>query len=75
MKKQVLNRLGVAHVRDTMEQFIAGTMSREQAMESLKIGKSQLYALRTSYLAARASGRGLDWAPGVSGGNHMPRWP
>lgn len=75
MKKQVLNRLGVAHVRDTMEQFIAGTMSREQAMESLNIGKSQLYALRTSYLAARASGRGLDWAPGVSGGNHMPRWP
>lgn len=75
MKQQILSRLGVAHVRDTIEQLVTGSISREQAMESLRIGKSQLYALRTSYLAARASGRGVDWTPGVSGGNHMPQWP
>ena len=75
MKQQILNRLGVAHVRDTMMQFVTGAITRQQAMESLQIGQSQLYSLRTSYLAARAQGRCDDWAPGSSGGNHMPVWP
>lgn len=75
MKQQILNRLGVAHIRDTMMQFVTGSITRQQAMESLQIGQSQLYSLRTSYLAARARGRCDDWAPGSSGGNHMPVWP
>ena len=75
MKQQILNRLGVAHVRDTMMQFVTGSITRQQAMESLQIGQSQLYSLRTSYLAARARGRCDDWALGSSGGNHMPVWP
>lgn len=75
MKQQILNRLGVAHVRDTMMQFVTGSITRQQALESLQIGQSQLYSLRTSYLAARARGRCDDWAPGSSGGNHMPVWP
>ena len=75
MKQQILNRLGVAHVRDTMMQFVMGSITRQQAMESLQIGQSQLYSLRTSYLAARAQGRCDDWAPGSSGVNHMPVRP
>ena len=75
MKQQILNRLGVAHIRDTMMQFVTGSITRQQAMESLQIGQSQLYSLRTSCLAARARGRCDDWAPGSSGGNHMPVWP
>ena len=75
MKQQISNRLGVAHVRDTMMQFITGAITRQQAMESLQVGQSQLYSLRTSYLAARAQGHGDDWEPGSSGGNHMPTWP
>lgn len=75
MKKQIMNRLGAAHVRDTLEQFTTGAISRFQAMESLQVGQSQLYALRTSYLAARAAGRGGVWVPHSSGGNHMPTWP
>lgn len=75
MKQQILNRLGVAHVRDTMMQFVTGSITRQQAMESLQIGQSQLYSLRTSYLAARARGRCDDWEPDSSGGNHMPVWP
>ena len=75
MKQQISNRLGVAHVRDTMMQFVTGAITRQQAMESLQVGQSQLYSLRTSYLAARAQGRGDDWEPGSSGGNHMPAWP
>ena len=75
MKQQISNRLGVAHVRDTMMQFVAGAITRQQAMESLQVGQSQLYSLRTSYLKARAQGRGDGWEPGSSGGNHMPAWP
>ena len=75
MKQQISNRLGVAHVRDTMMQFVTGAITRQQAMESLQVGQSQLYSLRTSYLAARAQGRGDGWEPGSSGGNHMPAWP
>ena len=69
MKTQISNRLGVAHVRDTVKQFVEGTLSREQAMESLQIGQSRLYDLRSSYLAARAAGLESAWLPGRSGGN------
>ena len=75
MRQQIASRLGVAHVRDTMMQFVTGSITREQAMESLQIGKSRIYDLRTSYLAARAQGKGDSWTPGTSGGNHMPEWP
>lgn len=75
MKQQIASRLGVAHVRDTMMQFVTGAITRQQAMESLQVGQSQLYALRASYLAAKAEGRGDAWAPGSSGGDHMPAWP
>ena len=74
MRKQIANRLGAAHIRDTVQQFVAGEIDRHQAMESLQIGKSQLYELRTSYLAAKAAGKGDEWVPGSSGGNHMPQW-
>ena len=66
MKQQIANRLGVAHVRDTVMQLVAGSVTREQAMEDLQIGKTQLYELKASYLAARASGAGDKWAPGLS---------
>lgn len=75
MKQQIATRLGVAHVRDTVMQFVSGAITRGQAMESLQVGRSRLYDLRTSFLAARAEGRGDSWGPGVSGGNHMPPWP
>ena len=56
MKQQIANRLGAAHVRDTVMQFVDGSMTREQAMASLGVGKTRLYELRTSFLAARAAG-------------------
>lgn len=75
MKTQIANRLGIAHVRDTLAQFVSGSISREQAAESLQISQSRLYELRTSFLAAKSSGHADEWIPGVSGGNHMPEWP
>ena len=74
MKMQMHNRLGVAHVRDTLGQFVVGTLSREQAMESLQIGHSRLYKLRASYLAARAAGAAVSWKPTGSGGNRKGEW-
>ena len=74
MKEQIANRLGVAHVRDTVKQFVAGLVTRQQAMVSLQIGQTRLYDLRTSYLAAMAAGNGETWEPGLSGGNHKPTW-
>ena len=32
MKHQIANRLGVAHVRDTVMQLVAGSITREQAI-------------------------------------------
>ena len=74
MRKQVINRLGAAHIRDTLQQFADGRITRFQAMESLQVSKTRLYVLRTSYLAAKAKGNAEGWEPGLSGGNHMPRW-
>lgn len=75
MKQQINNRLGVAHVRDTIMQFVTGTITQNQAMESLQIGRSRLYEMRTSLLAARAAGTGDTWTPRGSGGNHRTPWP
>lgn len=75
MKQQINTRLGVAHVRDTLSQFVAGEIDRFQAMESLQISQSRLYALKHSFLMAQAEGRVAEWVPGASGGNHMPNWP
>lgn len=75
MKKQIITRLGVAHVRDTLSQLVAGEIDRFQAMESLQISQSRLYAIKDSFLKAQAQGRGEEWVPCASGGNHMPNWP
>lgn len=75
MKRQISTRLGAAHVRDTMEQFVGGLIDAQSAMEDLGIGRTRLYELRTAYLSARAGGVLGSWSPGVSGGNHLPVWP
>jgi len=72
---QLSNRLGVAHVRDTVAQLAAGSITLAQAMDSLQIKKTRLYELKSSYLAARAAGKGGEWEPGLSGGDHVGPWP
>lgn len=75
MKQQIQHRLGIAHVRDAMARFVGGELSRDQVLEELRIGKTRLYELRGSFLAARAAGKACDWTPGVSGGDHAAPWP
>ena len=75
MKKQIVNRLGVAHVRDTVKSFSEGSISLAQALSELGIGKTRLYELKTDFLRAKAMGASECWTPGSSGGNHMQAWP
>ena len=75
MKRQVRNRLGVAHVRDTVAQWIAGTCSMKEAMDALSVSRATLYNLRTSLLRAKGLSQADTWSPSVSGGNHKPEWP
>jgi transposase InsO family protein len=74
MKKQIGFRLGLPHVLDVLAQFCGGTFSAEQACESLGIGQTRLYELRSEYLKARAEGTVASWQPRVSGGNHATPW-
>ena len=74
MKKQIGSRLGLAHVQDVLTQVCEQRISVEQACESLGVGKSRLYTLRSEYLKARAAGKVDAWDPGVSGGNHAVPW-
>ena len=74
MKKQIRIRLGLPHIQDVLEQFCDRGLSEAQACESLRIGRTRLYELRSDYLKARAQGEVDVWRPGVSGGNHAPPW-
>jgi len=74
MKKQLDSRLGLAHVRDVLQQVCERTISVEQACASLRMAKTRLYELRGAYLKARATGTVDAWHPGVSGGNHAAPW-
>ena len=74
MKKQIGSRLGLPHVQDVLKQVCERELSVEQACESLGVGKSRLYTLRSEYLKARAAGPVDGWCPGLSGGNHAMPW-
>lgn len=74
MKQQIGIRLGLPHVRDVLEQFCDGGLSADQTCESLGIGRTRLYELRSAYLKARAAATAASWRPGVSGGNHAVPW-
>lgn len=75
MRKQMINRLGMADIRNTISSFSNGSISLEQASEALGIGKTRLYQLRSDFLAHRARGLSASWGPKSSGGNHKPSWP
>lgn len=66
--------MGLPHVQDVLKQVCERTLSIEDACESLGVGKSRLYTLRTEYLKARVVGHEEEWRPGVSGGNHAAPW-
>jgi transposase InsO family protein len=74
MRKQMINRLGIADIRNTVSHFTDNSISSEQACFSLQISKTRLYQLRSDFLKAKALGTSLQWSPHSSGGNHKPVW-
>jgi len=74
MKRQLISRLGLAHIQDVFRQVCDRTITVDQACASLGLGKTRLYELRSDYLKARSSGALDTWCPGLSGGNHAAPW-
>jgi len=75
MKTQLTHRLGAAHIRHVLGLFNDGRMSSAQAMEELRIGRSQLFTIRKQYLKALMGGEADAWLPQSSGGAHHAPWP
>jgi hypothetical protein len=75
MKRQIGKRLCAPHVHDVLEGLCNGTIKAAEAAGKLALSRSRLYALRTDYLLAKASGGLANWMPGVSGGDRAPELP
>ena len=65
MKQQISNRLGVAHVRDTMMQFVTGAITRQQAIEVLRLPRRPRTGSVLGHCAQSPSGRPQGAASGA----------
>ena len=70
-KQQLYTRLGPDVVERVIRRFNDREMSLQEAVDALGIGKTQVYNLRSQWLAA---GKKPDFL-GVSGGDHAKDWP
>jgi hypothetical protein len=57
-------------VARVLNDFNAGNLDAFLAAQTLGVGRSRLYQLRTDFLQDKT-----DFQAGVSGGNHRPPWP
>ena len=71
MKTQLRIRLGSEATERIIRRFNDGELSLSETQQLLGVGKSQIYNLRTRWLA---SGKSRDFQ-GVSGGDHTQAWP
>ena len=71
MKTQLRNRLGPEATERIIRRFHNGELSLSSAEQLLGVGKSQIYNLRTQWLAARKARE----FQGLSGGDHAKAWP
>jgi len=67
--QQLHTRHAAPFVRDVLRRFRAQQISVQAAMTELGLGRTRLYELYRSYLAACAKRRGHGWSPTVSGGD------
>ena len=70
-KQQLYTRLGPDVVERVIRRFNEREMSLQDAVDALGIGKTQVYNLRTQWLAAGKNASFL----GASGGDHKQAWP
>lgn len=69
-KKQIIHRLPPAFVSLTLDKFNAGLLDVTTAAAQLGVGRSQVYRMRTLWLAARKT-----YCPKASGGDRHGNWP
>jgi hypothetical protein len=69
-KQQIIHRLPREFVLQTLDKFNAGLLDAATAASQLGIGRSQLYRMRTAWLAGRHA-----YGPRASGGDHHGLWP
>jgi hypothetical protein len=67
---QERNRLPAQVINDTLALFSDGSLTWQDAAVRLDVSRSQLYNLRTTWLA-----NGKSSPPKVSGGDHKGPWP
>lgn len=70
-KQQLHTRLRTEAVSQIISRFNNREISLNEAMDLLRLGKSQIYRLRTQWLGSGKSALFL----GVSGGDHAEAWP
>jgi len=70
-----VHRIAPPLIRHVLDGVRTGEMSAQAAAEALGLSRTRLYELFSDYLAAYGPGKHLDWAPGVSGGDHASVWP
>ena len=70
-KQQLYTRLGPDVVERVIRRLNEREMSLQDAVDALGVGKTQVYNLRTQWLAA---GRNASFL-GASGGDHKQAWP
>lgn len=71
MKTQLKNRLGSEATERIIRRFHDGDLSLSSVQHMLGVGKSQIYNLRTQWLASQKSREFV----GLSGGDHAKVWP
>ena len=69
-KRQIIHRLPVEFVRQTIADFNSGSIAVLEACRLLNVGKTRLYELRTFWLKDRQA-----FTLEASGGNQRGRWP
>lgn len=69
-KRQIIHRLPVEFVRQTIADFNSGSIVALEACRLLNVGKTRLYELRTLWLKDRQA-----FTLEASGGNQRGRWP
>jgi hypothetical protein len=72
---QLIHRLGLPLIRDTLDRFRQGLLHHSEASSRLGLAKSRFYQLYSEFLRARVEARLEHWVPGTSGGDHHPDLP
>ena len=73
-KSQLIKRLPAPLIRHLLASHRKGELSARETTRELGLALTRFYEVYADYLRACARRQAETWAPGVSGGNHLPPW-